>query len=115
MSENFERTFKRGDTGPAVRACVVNAQDRSVPDWSAATVVFIMWRIDEDGLFVEIVNAAGAVETPTDSSGTLRYDWAAGDTDLVGRFPAKFRVAEGAEIESYPDEGYMWINIEEGA
>ncbi len=115
--ENFEQTLKRGDTGAPVRAVVVNDSDGQAPDWTGATVLFIMYEIEfETGVMSEVINAAAGIELPLTTSGALRYDWdgGAGDTDRIGRFPSRFKVTDAAGvIESYPDQGFMWINIEE--
>lgn len=114
MSENYEQTLKYGDTGEPVRAEVVQDSDGNAPDWSAATVLFILYNIDPDtGVFSEIFSKAGSVELPTATSGALLYNWVAGDTDRVGRFPGRFKVTDGALVESYPRKGFMWFNIEE--
>lgn len=116
MAENYEKTLKYGDTGEPIRSCVTQRSNGKAPDWNLAAVQFIMFEIDEDtGGMSPVVDAAGGVELPSATSGTLRYDWAAGDTDRIGRFPAIFRVTPdgGGPVERYPRQGYMWINIEE--
>lgn len=115
MSENYEMYLKYGDTGEPVRAVVVQDSDGQSPDWTGATVLFIMYEIDfETGAMAEVINKAAGIELPVASSGALRYDWQVGNTDRVGRFPARFKVTDaGGVIESYPDKGFMWINIEE--
>jgi hypothetical protein len=112
---NFEHTYKRNDTGPPVRTVVRQDSNGEAPDWSGATVRYILYNIDPDtGEFTEIFDKAGDVELPTASSGALRYDWVTGDLDRVGRFPSRFKVTDaGGVIESYPDEGFIWINVEE--
>lgn len=113
MSKNFERTLKKGDTGPPVRSQVRQKSDGKAPDWDLASVRFVMLQVDSDGGLTELVNAVAAVEAPAATSGTLLYDWAPGDTDVVGRFMAFFEVTDQAGVvESYPEEGYIWINIE---
>ncbi len=117
MAENYEMTMTRGDTGEPVRACIVQDSDGKAPDWTGATVTFKLYEIDEDtGEMNTLFESAASVELPTDSSGTLRYAWNAGDTDRdPGRYPAKFKVVQaGAPTEHYPRDGYMWITIEGG-
>ncbi len=114
MAKNYERHMKRGDTGPAVRASVREDGDGGAPDWSAATVKFILFEIDaESGAMVPVVDAVAGVESPAVDSGVLHYDWAASDSDRIGRFPGMFEVDDGGTVESYPSEGFMWFNIEE--
>lgn len=117
MAKNFEITMKRGDLGPPVFARVTNDIDGNAPDWSNATATFHMLAIDSTlggtGEVTEVINAPAAIETPSASSGGLIYNWQPGDTDVVGRFMAFFTVRDSAIPESFPDEGYIWITIEE--
>lgn len=116
MSQNFEVTMKKDDTGPPVRSCVTNDSDGKAPDWTGATATFFLLAIDliTGALSIKINGAAALIETPVESSGTLRYDWQVGDADTVGRFMAFFQVINAAgEQEVYPVEGYIWITVEE--
>ncbi len=113
MAQNYELTMKQGDLGPAVRARIVNDSDQQSPDYSAAVATFKLLRVDTEGLLVEIFNSPAVIENPTTSSGTVRYDWSSGDTDLIGRFQGVFKIVlPGAIPEHYPDQGYIWVNIE---
>ncbi len=116
MSQNFERTMKVGDTGEPVRSTVRQDSDGKAPDWSNAVVTFFMLSIDlATGLLTAKINGVAAgVESPSASSGTLRYDWQTGDSDTAGRFMAFYQVVDpvlGQEV--YPRDGFIWITIEE--
>lgn len=115
MAQNYECTLKQGDTGPPVRAHILNSNDRSEPDLTGATVTFKLLQIDPDsGELIEIFDKAAVVETPADTSGIVRYDWGTGDTLIAGRFMALFHIVfQGGEIEHYPNEGYIWVTIEQ--
>ena len=116
MSQNYECTLKQGDTGPPVRAKILNDNDRQPPDLTGAVVTFKLLQINaETGAVVELFSKPAVVEAPTISSGTIRYDWGAGDTvGLAGRFMALFHIVfADSTIEHYPNEGYIWVTIEQ--
>ena len=119
MAKNYERTLKVGDTSPAVRVCVTNASNGKAPDWALASVRFYLLQIPEygsDGPVVELINAVASIEAPAATSGVLVYDWQPGDTDVLGRHMGFFVVTDDAgKIETYPEEGYIWITFEAGA
>lgn len=113
MAQDHEKTLKFGDTSTPVRAEIRNRSDGQAPDWTSVLVRFKMFEIDALGDLATVVDSPAAVEIPAATSGTLVYTWAPGDTDRVGRFPALFTVTEGSVVETYPEEGYIWVNIEE--
>ena len=120
MAQNYESTLKIGDTGPPVRVKVKQNSDGKAPDWTLATVRFYMQAIDSalggTGAVTEVINAVASVEVPVASSGILVYDWQPGDTDVSGRYKAFFTVTDqGGDVETYPEEGYIWITLEGGA
>ncbi len=115
MAENYEKTYKTGDTGEPVRTCVMQDSNGAAPDWSSAIVRFLMYSIDyATGELTEVLDELAGVEAPAASSGTLRYDWKAGELVTKGRFPAIFKVTDGDLVERYPRKGYMWLNVEDG-
>ena len=116
MAQNYECTLKQGDTGPPVRAHILNDNDRTEPDLTGATVTFKLLEIDaETGELVELFDNSAVVESPTASSGIIRYDWGSGDTDdIEGRFMALFHIVfDDGTIEHYPNQGYIWVTIEQ--
>ena len=119
MARNYERNLKVGDTGPAVRTCIKQTSDGGAPDWALASVRFYMLQVPaygEETALVTLIDAVAAIEAPAASSGALIYDWVPGDTDVAGRHMGFFVVTDGAgKVETYPEEGYIWITIEGGA
>lgn len=99
--------LKRGDTSPALRYALLPAS----VILTGATVVFNMR--PEDGVTPKVLRAAAVVETATGTP-TVRYNWAAVDTDTAGRFQGEFEVTyvDGA-VETFPSEGYITIEITE--
>ena len=59
-----------------------------------------------------LVNTAATVVTA--ASGTVRYDWAAGDTDVVGKFRGEFvaTLASGRDV-TVPNFEYIDIRIQD--
>lgn len=112
--QNYEHTFKYGDTGEPIVAVVRQDSDGNPPDWSGAAVRFVLYEINVDSgeMTVGFDKAAG-VQAPAESSGTLVYNPESGDFERVGRFPALFKVTKGTLIEHYPRDGFMWLTIEQ--
>ena len=93
--------IKRNDTKPSLSAIL--SQDGSAVDITGATVNFHMGDIIDTAAV--IVNAA---------TGSVRYDWAAVDTEKAGEFSAEFEVTfSDGKIETFPNVGYLRINIDE--
>lgn len=112
--QNYEHTFKYGDTGEPVVAVVKQDSDGNAPDWSSADVRFILYEIDADSGEMTIgFNKPAGVQVPADTSGTLVYNPEGDDFERVGRFPALFKVTKGTLIEHYPRQGFMWLTIEQ--
>ncbi len=110
MADNYQRTLKQHDTGEPVLIQICSEATGKPLDVTGATGSFLMYAVDG----TELVNAPLLVQLPT-TAGIIRYDWQAGDTDLIGRHRALFELTfAGATLrESYPREGYMWFTIEE--
>ena len=91
-----------------------NDTDKLAPDMAGATVTFKLLQLDPaTGEYVEVFEKAAVIETPAATSGTVRYDWVAGDTDVIGQFQGLFKVVFASGVpEHYPTEGYIWIAVE---
>lgn len=101
--------IKRNDRDPSI---AYELTPRSL-DLTGATVVFNMK--DASGS-VKVNRGAGSVVTATGTP-TVKYDWAAGDTDTAGTFYGEFEVtfASGAP-GSFPNGGpdpFIEIEISE--
>lgn len=94
-------TIYRGDTSPALRF----ALSPETVDLAGAAVVFNMRG--------RIARAPAAIVTA--SPPVVEYAWAAGDTDLLGLYPAEFEVTfPGGAVETYrncDDGGDLVVNI----
>ena len=114
MPRVFRCTLKQGDLGPSVRIHVTNDSDGNAPSFVGATITFKLLSVDATtGELVEVFEKAALVELPSATSGVLRYDWALGDTDVLGLFRGLFKVVfDGGVPEHYPTHGYIWIDVE---
>ena len=114
MSQEFTCTLKQGDLGPSVRVRITNDNDKQPPSLVGATVEFKLLSVDATtGELVEVFEKTAVVELPSATSGTVRYDWEAGDTAVIGLFRGLFKIVSASGTpEHYPTEGYIWVNIE---
>lgn len=114
MAKVFTCTLKQGDLGPSIRGRITNNTDKQTPDLTGATVTFKLLKLNSGtGLYDEIFEKAAVIEVPTLTSGTVRYDWVAGDTDVIGQFQGLFKVVfASGDPEHYPTHGYIWIAVE---
>lgn len=107
MSTRF--AMKRHDRRPVLRMTVTKQSDGSALDFTGATAKFLMY--DSEG--VEKVNAVAAIEAPP-TSGILRYDWQAGDTDTEGEYKAEFEVDYGGGDKlTIPNADFLFVKIYE--
>ena len=111
---DFIHVMKRYDTGEPVRAVILSSVDGRPVDLTGVGVLFCMYQVDDvTGALVELVKDSGGVEIP-ETDGVVRYNWKAGDTDVVGNHLASFELTyQSGEKETYPRGGYMEIRIEE--
>lgn len=56
--------------------------------------------------------AAGAVTLQDPATASVRYDWAAIDTDTAAEYEAWFDHNNGGLVESFPTQGSMRVRIE---
>lgn len=109
MSAAF--TIKQGDTAPAITRTLkeLKSGKLEVVDLSAATGVIFRWRLvptrDTSTATGQIVDAV---------NGLVQYEWAPGDTDVVGNYEGEFVVtwADG-DTQTFPSDQYIPIIIYE--
>lgn len=99
--------LKQNDRKPSMVA-TLRYENGTIRDLTGCTVKFLMRRARG---WTAKVNAAATV---TDAAGgVVRYDWASGDTDTVGRWQGEFQVTETAtgKLETFPNVGYLAVVI----
>ena len=99
--------IKKGDRYPLLTA-TLQTEDGTAIDLTGGSVVFRMSTQHGKNL----VNTAATVVTA--ASGIVRYDWAAGDTDVVGKFRGEFvaTLASGRAV-TVPNFEYIDIRIQD--
>jgi len=100
--------LKQHDRLPSLVATLQYA-DGTPKDLTGCTVKFLMRRTR--GALAKVDAAAVVTDATT---GAVRYDWASGDTDTVGRWQAEFEVKETAsgKLETFPnDQSYLTMVI----
>ena len=98
--------YKAGATSPALQLKVISSSTRQPVDFTGATVTLDMYRVEDDGSFVQIISEGAC----TAVDGVLNYAWQATDLLDSGGHVAVFNVDFGAGVlERYPTRG--WVNI----
>lgn len=103
MSQSVFR-IKRGDTRPPIKWQCLN--DMGQPqNLTGATVRFKMGKPVKVNTPAVISDAA---------LGVVSYQWVVADTNAAGVYPGEFEVtyADGG-IESFPDDGYIRVEVQE--
>lgn len=102
--------IKQNDTSPALAVTLkdIDADGNEAPvNLTGSTVVFHM---RARGGATKVTS--GSCTITAGAAGTVKYPWAAIDTDTVGRYDGEFQVtfADGS-IATYPRDTYVPIEI----
>jgi len=96
--------IKRGDRLPAFTRTLEDAAGAAV-DLSGGSVQFRMQPMQGGSLITGAATIVGA------TTGEVRYNWAAGDTDTIGMFLAEWEVTFSGSTETFPNGGYDVVKI----
>jgi hypothetical protein len=100
-------TLKRHDTGPRVELLLVNDDETPFDLTGYSDATFILASRSPSA---EVLIAAAAVVDV--ASGSLRYTWLAGDTDLSGDFDAEFEVFDlDGRRRTFPPDAHIWVQV----
>lgn len=98
--------IKQGDTSPAFRAILKDADGTAVDITGNLGVTFHM----RNQAGTVVVDAAATVNDA--SAGDVKYSWSAGDTDTAGVYDAEFEVTyANGDVETFPNYGYEKVRI----
>jgi hypothetical protein len=98
-------SIKRHDRLPSIQATLTYPGSTPV-DLTSSTVKFIM-KLPSGAVKV---NAAAVLVTPT--SGVVRYDWLAIDTDVAGTYDGEWEVTfSSGKKQTFPTTGYHSIAV----
>ncbi len=94
--------IKANDRKPSIQT-TLSYSDGTVPNFTGAIVSFIMRR--KTGTAAPKVNAPAVIVNAT--TGVIRYDWTAADTDSPGEYLAEWEVtfADGLP-QTFPTDAY---------
>lgn len=105
-------TIKQGDTAPALRVQLLNANEEPINLETAQNVRLLI----EDGrenVFVD-EDLDGGVSILNASEARVQYSWSEQDTSEEGQKQASFIVTfDSGETETFPNKGYIYISVED--
>lgn len=98
-------TIKQNDTSPSMSATLTDASNNAINLTGAS----VQLHMEDLGGTIKVDSAC----TITDAtSGVVRYDWTASDTDTVGTYRVEFEVTYAdSSIETFPNKGYESVIV----
>jgi hypothetical protein len=100
--------IKQNDTAPSIQMTLTDPAGDPVDLTSAASVNFHM---KEAGQSIKIEGAATIVDA---NLGTVKYDWAAGDTDTPGTYQCEVEITySDSTVQTVPNDGYGTVIVTE--
>lgn len=99
--------IKRGDTAPAFRATLLDADGEPI-DLTGATARFLM-----RDMRTKATKVAADADIPSpETDGVVSYEWDAADTDTPGAYEAEVQVTFGdGTIRTAPSDGYHRVDV----
>ena len=101
-------TIKTGNLEPAVNVILKDASGNPVDLTDADGVTF---RLSAKGASAGVFDRAATIDSPA-TSGSVTYNWQAGDTDLAGKYLGEFTISwPTARPQTYPTNSFISIAI----
>lgn len=98
-------TIKQEDTSPTIKA-ILKKRNGDAVNLTDASVRF---HLSTRALEILIDSVATILDAP---NGTVKYDWAIGDTDEPGEYFAEWEVAfSDGTVETFPNDGFILIAV----
>lgn len=102
--------IKVGDRLPALPLTLIGADGEPLNITDATSVRVRMWIPHRPGARAYVVDAVPV--TVDAATGSLRYDWAAGDTDVCGEYAVDVLVTwSGGRRQTFPTQGWVTVEI----
>jgi len=104
--------IKTNDTRPALE--VICSTDDGVVDFTLASSVKLV--LKEKGAEGELVFKNTAAFVSPRTAGGLKYNWAAEDTEIAGKYEAEFEVTWATgDVQTFPTVGVIPVAMVEDA
>lgn len=101
-------SVKQGDLLPSIEAVLLNPDNTPLNLATATSVLFRMRKRGGSG--AAKVSAAATIVTPT--TGLVRYNWSATDTDTVGEYFVEWVVTFPTALPvTYPGNGWDLVTV----
>jgi len=101
-------SIKQNDTRPSLEAQLLDENKEPRDLQPVTNVSFYMENVSTNEI---VVNAEATVLEAAD--GTVVYEWQEGDVKSSGRHIAEFEITYNDGVETFPNNGYINIYVEE--
>ena len=103
--DDYDFTIKQNDRLPALQATLEDGEGNPV-DLTGTTIKFKMRGASATTLKVD---AGATIVSPT--LGTVKYEWAAAETDTPGDYYGEFEVTSAGKTLTFPNGAHLFIRV----